>query len=114
MISVRAQNRTPLHCAATRGCTDCVRALLSAGADIDARDRAGGSALIFAAAHGHVGTVRELVMRGAAVDVCGSDGETALCKAVSYNHSASLQELLAAGADVAARYRTKVRLRPVG
>ena len=59
----------PLHMAARSGCTEAIKLLLDAGADIDVRaNEHFGSALAIAAYHGNVRSVKYLVERGADVD----------------------------------------------
>jgi len=57
-----------LHAAAGRGDTATVRALLSAGADLEGRDIDGCTALHRAAQEGRTETVQELVAAGADVE----------------------------------------------
>jgi ankyrin repeat protein len=52
---------TVLMQCASEGREDDVAALLAAGADVDAVDRFGSTALIFASTHGHTGVVRILI-----------------------------------------------------
>ena len=54
--------------AAYRGDLARLRALLAGGADVDAVDKDGDTALICAAFKGHLGCVRELLRAGAQVD----------------------------------------------
>lgn len=59
----------PLHMAASSGCTEAIKLLLDAGADIDVRaNNIFGSALAIAAYHGNVKSVKYLIERGADVD----------------------------------------------
>jgi hypothetical protein len=62
-------NRDPAH---------AVRVLLEAGADPDALNPKGDSALHIAAHDGRLGAIRELVSAGASVDLRNADGLTAL------------------------------------
>jgi len=57
---------------------DAVRVLLEAGADADALNPKGDSALHIAAHDGRLGAIRELVAAGASVDLRNADGLTAL------------------------------------
>ncbi|KAF0144368.1 MAG: ankyrin [Nitrospirae bacterium] len=59
----------PLHMAARSGCTEAIKLLLDAGADIDVRaNKMFGSALAIAAYHGNIKSVKYLIERGADVD----------------------------------------------
>ena len=59
----------PLHMAASSGCTEAIKLLLDAGADIDVRaNKLFGSALSIAAYHGNIKSVKYLLERGADVD----------------------------------------------
>jgi hypothetical protein len=59
----------PLHMAARSGCTEAIKLLLDAGADIDVRaNKLFGSALSIAAYHGNSKSVKYLIERGADVD----------------------------------------------
>ncbi|MBI4619853.1 MAG: caspase family protein [Desulfobacterales bacterium] len=59
----------PLHMAARSGCTEAIKLLLDAGADIDVRANEGwGAALAIAAYKGHIKSVKYLLERGADVD----------------------------------------------
>jgi len=59
----------PLHMAARSGCTEAIKLLLDAGADIDVRaNEFRGAALAIAAYHGNIKSVKYLLERGADVD----------------------------------------------
>lgn len=59
----------PLHMAASSGCTEAIKLLLDAGADIDVRaNELFGTALAIAAYHGNIKSVKYLLERGADVD----------------------------------------------
>lgn len=74
----------PLMQAAAEGDVARVRSLLAAGADANARDEEGATALMRAAHAGHLDAVRALVDAGADVDATDDRGWGALAKAV-YN-----------------------------
>ena len=76
-----------------------VDALLEAGADIDARDQYGQTALMNAARRGDAPLVRLLTGRGATLDHTAKFGLTALMLAVINNHTEVVRLLVAAGAD---------------
>ncbi|QIG78390.1 ankyrin repeat domain-containing protein [Stakelama tenebrarum] len=90
--------------AATLGDADTIAALLRAGADIEARDERGYTALILASYNGHEAATHTLVSAGARLD--GGDGEggnTALMGVAFKGHVEIARLLIDAGADVNAR-----------
>jgi uncharacterized protein len=62
--------------AADSGATDCVAALLQAGANVNAVDTDGISVLQAAVIAGHVATVRLLLEHGADPQLADADGDT--------------------------------------
>ena len=89
--------------AVTRGDVEGVREMLDAGADADARNRRGQTALMIAARHGHGAIVEALVSRGADLDVTAKFGLSALMLAVVAGHTAIASFLARAGADLSLR-----------
>jgi ankyrin repeat protein len=89
-----SRNRTfargvrPLHSAVVGGCIAIVKKLLDGGADINAGDADGNTALTNAAANGNLDLVRLLVDRGALVNARTNLGETALAMAAKKNQTA--------------------------
>ncbi len=83
------------------GDVEATRAELGAGADSNALDPNGISALMLAAASGNVALVDLLLRSGAAVDrASAASGRTALSFAAEAGHAAVTEALLAAGANV--------------
>ena len=76
------------------------REALKNGADVNAKDKAGKTALIWAARYGHTEVVKMLIAAGADVNAKNSDGNTALIWAAYYGHAEIIKMLIAAGADV--------------
>lgn len=76
-----------------------VNALLNAGANKDAIDVHGRSALFFAAEHGHAQIVERLIDAGVDMDRACNKGETALMAAAKFGHSKVVQTLLRRGAN---------------
>lgn len=75
-----------------------VRALLSAGAEIDATDDVGRSALFHAAASGNAAIVSLLIDGGADVSLQDAEGVDPLTVAKAYGHEPVVERLRAAGA----------------
>ena len=86
-INSRSNGSMPLFIAAGEGRTDVARCLLAEGADVNAREQLGDTALTEAAYYGHVALAKELLAHGADVNAIGNDG-TALDIALNRNNSA--------------------------
>jgi ankyrin repeat protein len=86
--------------AVKRGDVERVRQLLRSGADLDARDRYGRTALMLAAHHGHREMVETLIGSGADLNVTAKYNLSALMLAVIAGHAAIAQLLARAGADL--------------
>jgi len=91
--------------AARNGHTNAVLALLADGADVNAKDSNGWTALMSAAASGHVDTLGALLAKGADVNAKDKSGWTALIVAADSGHRDSVLALLKKGADASARDR---------
>jgi hypothetical protein len=94
-----------LLAAARRGDAARVRALLRGGADPDARNERGFTALMAAAGEGHTDVARLLLRAGADVDASTSSGWTALMEATAQGRTETAAFLIDAGADLEARHR---------
>lgn len=88
-----------LHRAAAGGRADEIEAALAAGADVNAVDGQGQTALHVAAAHASVGAVQVLLSHGADPDAADAGGRTPLCAAAASGALQAVRALLAAGAD---------------
>lgn len=95
----------PLAAAAGEGHPRTARALVEAGAELDALDRRGTTALIAAARRGRPETVRVLLELGAKVDRRDRDGRTALMWAAWMGERGIAERLHAHGADPRLRDR---------
>ena len=84
--------------AAEDGDLAMVEALLSAGADVDAKNAAGVTALIYAAYYGHTEVIEVLITAGADVNAKANNGATALMIAEAMGHTDIVEILKAAGA----------------
>jgi ankyrin repeat protein len=98
---------TPLMWAAEHGSTEVVRALLGRGADVEARDKYGGTALIRAACECAIidmpetlESMRLLLEKGANVNARDTDGGTALMAAASAGRTQNMTLLLDNGAQI--------------
>jgi hypothetical protein len=97
---IDADGTTPLHWAAHRGDLATVRALLAAGAAVDAANRYGVRPAYLAAENGDAATMRTLLEAGADPRAVFAEGETLLMTAARTGDVATIQVLLAAGAEV--------------
>lgn len=87
--------------AAREGEAAVLRALLEQGADVDALDRHGQTAVMLAAVRGHLAAVEALVSAGAKLDVTAKYRLSAAMLAAVNGHEAVVRVLAAAGADLA-------------
>ena len=85
--------------AVKKGYAPIVQAFLAKGANVNAADSAGGTALIWAVARGRAETVRLLLENGASVNARDGDGMTALALAKRKDAQEIAEALLAAGAE---------------
>ncbi len=93
-------NLEGLHIAATQGYEETLKNLLSAGAQVDALDLHGHTALFLAAAKGHKGCCSELIIWGANVNGRDRHGATILGVAAGAGDINIVQQLVEAGAEV--------------
>lgn len=91
--------RPEFESATTSGDVLALETLLDAGADIDAKDRHGQTALMLAAHRGHLVAVEALLRRGANLDVTAKFGLSALMLAIVAGHEEIGRALVRAGAD---------------
>ena len=95
--------------AGRKGETRNIEGLLAAGAEVDAKDEKGVTALMYASAEGYAQSVEALLDAGADVDAQANDGLTALM-VVARGNTEIARALLDAGADVDARTQRGVTL----
>jgi len=88
-----------LHRVVKAGDLDGLTRLLAFGADVDARDNRGWTALMYAADKGYVLSLEPLLAAKADPNVRAPDGPTALFLAVAHGHSEIITMLMEAGAD---------------
>jgi ankyrin repeat protein len=89
--------------AARRGDADAVRRILAEGADPNATDALGRTALHYAARKGYLTIVSALIDDGAILDVKDQEGFVPLHRAVQAGHTDVASILLARGADPSIR-----------
>lgn len=85
-VNSRGNCCMPLFLAAGEGRVDVVRYLLDQGADVNAREQFGDTALTEAVFNGRLAAAKELLFRGADANAIGAGG-TALDLAINRNHT---------------------------
>ena len=103
-VNGRATGSAPLVLAAGEGRVDVVQYLLDEGADVNARELHGNTALTEAAYYSHVSIIKELLLRGADVNMITENG-TALDIALSRKDSTAVDLLNHYGAKRASDLR---------
>ena len=103
-VNSRGNCCMPLYLAAGEGRLEAVRYLLDQGADVNAREQFGDTALTEAVFNGQLAAVKELLLRGADINAI-ADGSTALDIALNRNHSAIADLLKHRGAKRACEIR---------
>ena len=91
------------HRAAMAGDIDGLKAALAAGADANARDKRGWTALMYAANKGYILLVPPLLKAGSDLNVRAADGATALLIAALHGHTEIVSLLMKAGADISVK-----------
>ena len=89
-----------LHQSARTGDLNSLRARLREGADPNARDAAGRTALLDAVAAGQIDAARMLLDSGAKANITSSEGRTPLIEAATLGHLEITQVLIHSGADL--------------
>ena len=92
-----------LHRAVQAGDIDGLKAALKGGADANARDRRGWTALMHAANKGYTLMVAPLLAAKADPNVRAADGATALFMATAHGHTEIVALLMKGGADISIR-----------
>ena len=91
-VNAVGANQSPLLLASGEGKLRAVRYLLDEGADVNAREKLGGTPLMEAAYAGYLEVIKELLFRGAEINAIGNDG-TALDIAINRNNAAAVDLL---------------------
>src|SRR5216683_3513030 len=94
-----SKRRYNMITAAYQGDVKAAIAQLDKGADVNARDCDGDTALMLAAERGHIELVKVLLKNGADVNAANLNGETALMRAAENDRAAAVKILLAHHAD---------------
>ncbi|XP_008064216.1 ankyrin repeat domain-containing protein 35 isoform X2 [Carlito syrichta] len=100
--AVDAENRSPLHWAASSGCASSVLLLCDHEAFLDVLDNDGRTPLMIAALGGHTAICSQLLQRGARVNVTDKNDKSALILACEKGSAEVAELLLSHGADVGA------------
>jgi hypothetical protein len=93
---------TALEHAVRNGNREMVQLLLSAGADVNARNAGGQSVLMMLGEEATTDLVWDLINAGAKVNQKDNEGNTPLIEAAGFNNIEALKTLLDAGAEIAA------------
>jgi ankyrin repeat protein len=86
--------------ASMSGDVEKVISLLGSGADVNAKDQRGWTALLWAVSRGQMDLVKLLLDKGADVNAKGEHGWTPMMEAANRNHPEAVKLLLNKGADV--------------
>ena len=89
--------------AAENGNLEELKKLIKSGADVNAKNEYGNTALIYAAWNGHTDCLSALIVAGADVNAKNNDGYTALTLAARDGQTDCVAVLISAGADVNAK-----------
>ncbi|MEM8830306.1 MAG: ankyrin repeat domain-containing protein [Cyanobacteria bacterium P01_G01_bin.19] len=87
----------PLHCAACSNSPECVELLIEKGADVNARNGNGATAIFNAS---RVDIAKILVENGASLDIVARYNSTALRRAIACQHTDVVRYLISQGADI--------------
>ncbi|KAF3058835.1 Ankyrin repeat domain-containing protein 50 [Trichoderma lentiforme] len=90
----RRRGRTPLNYAASNGSEDCLRALLSCGAHIEAADENGLTPLLYTVRGSHEAAIRLLLDQGAQTEAAYKNSRTPLSYAADWNGNEAIVRLL--------------------
>jgi len=103
-VNARGKSGLPLSIAAAQGRTDIVGHLLNHGADVNARDELGHTALSEATFNGRIAVIEQLLRNGADINAIANDG-TALDIAKGANNASAIALLRHYGAKTTRELR---------
>jgi len=93
----------PMLLSAINDCSNVLDSLLDFGVNIEAEDKQGNTALIWASVQGHENVVLTLIDWGADIEARANNGVTALMAAIFNGHEKTALTLLDRGADIEVR-----------
>ena len=93
----RTKQGTPLHVAVINGDTEMVLALISSGADVDAKNDAGKTLLHISAGRGYTEITLALIRNGVDVNARDDMGNTPLYDALVWNHTETADVIIKHG-----------------
>ena len=99
---------TDMHRAAHNNDVTQIKALVAAGASVEAQDDTKWTPLHWAASQGHTDAIKALVAAGASVEAQADNKRTPLHLAAFYGHADAIKALVAAGASVEAQADKKM------
>ena len=102
-VNAKWDGKTPLHVAVRGGNIALAEYLISAGADVNTKNRYGDSPLHEAVERNNIDLVEYLISAGADVNAKNKDGDTPLHFAIGRNNIAIVKLLISAGTDVNAK-----------
>ena len=94
------QKGSCLIAAAQGGHLECLKELITAGAQVNKQSADGRTALFLAVQEGHVDCARELARRGADISITDNDGKTVLDTAVQYRRNQLVNEFITTGGNL--------------
>ena len=103
-----------LHDAAWGNDYEAIKVLIRAGANLEAQDQPGETALHETAIHDHTEAMEALIRAGADLDAQDGFGRTALFIAVYRRNTATMEMLIQAGADLNAELSREWLNIPIG
>lgn len=103
IISKQGVTFSPLHMAISLKNNTLIKALLEAGASLDAIDNEGSTPLIHAAKHNQIEVVKYLLSKGAPVDAIDLKGRTSLHWASVLGYTKTVNILVLNGANMSAK-----------
>lgn len=92
--------KRPIHIAAAKGYTGCVKKLVENNVSVESLDNEGRTPIHWAASFGHIHTIQYLISVGCNVNASQIDGFTPLHCTAALNHHEASRVILSHGADV--------------